>query len=57
VDLSFRPPGTFSARGREERRSGAESALTTKTQERVGFPGVLTEAKELQDEQAPVRDS
>jgi hypothetical protein len=30
----------------------AESALTSGTQERFGFPGVLTEAKESQQEQA-----
>jgi hypothetical protein len=35
----------------------AESALTTGTQERVGLPRVLTEAKESQEKQAPARDS
>ena len=35
----------------------AERALTTGTRERVGLPGVQTEAKESQEEQAQVRDS
>jgi hypothetical protein len=35
----------------------SESALTTGTQERVGLPGVLTEVKESEEEQAPARDS
>ena len=35
----------------------AESALTTGTKESVGLSGVLTEAKESQEEQDPARDS
>jgi hypothetical protein len=49
VDLTSRLLFTFPARGELD----AESALTNRTQERVGFPGVLTEAKESQEEQAP----
>jgi hypothetical protein len=43
----------FPARG----ELAAESALTTGTQEGVELPGVLTEAKESQKEQASARDS
>jgi hypothetical protein len=41
----------------QEESLPAESALTTEIQKRVGLPGVLTEAKEPQEEQAPARDS
>jgi hypothetical protein len=53
VDLSSR----FLAPSLQEESLPAESALTTGPQERVGLPGVLTEAKESQEEQAPARDS
>ena len=33
-----------------------ESVLTTGTQERIDLPGVLTEVKASQEEQAPARD-
>jgi hypothetical protein len=35
----------------------AENTLTTETQERAGLPGLLTEATESQEEQAPTRDN
>jgi hypothetical protein len=53
VDLCSKLLCTFPARGRVP----AKIALTTGTQERVGLPEVLTEAKESQEEQAPARDS
>jgi hypothetical protein len=53
VDLSTRLLPTFPARG----EIACESVLTTGTQERVGLPGIPTEAKESQEEQAPARDN
>jgi hypothetical protein len=47
----------FCAPSLQEESLPAESVLTTGTQKRVCLPGVLTEAKESQEEQAPTRDS
>jgi hypothetical protein len=46
-NLSSRHACSFSARGES---LPAESALTTRTQERVGLPGVLTEANKITGE-------
>jgi hypothetical protein len=44
--------------GRSEEESfSAESTLTTQTQEKAGLPGLLTEARESQEEQPPARDN
>ena len=51
VDLSSRLLCIFPARGELSCRE------CSGTQDRVGLPGVLTEIKESQEEQAPARDS
>ena len=51
VDLSSRLLCTFPVKG----DLASESVLTTGTQESVGLSGVLTETKESQEEQVPVR--
>jgi hypothetical protein len=53
VDLSSRLLCTFP----ERERLPVGSFLTTGTKERVGLPGLLTEAKESQEEKALARDS
>ena len=53
VDLSSRLLCTFHATG----ELACREALTTGTQERVDILGVLTEANESQEEQAPAREN
>jgi hypothetical protein len=47
----------FCASSLQEESLPADTVLTTGTQERISLPGVLTEAKESQEEQPPARDN